>query len=1182
MERYTYQFDEVRGSLVFSEPKIELELNKGDVVSGSFDIEEQSGLTMEGYVYSSNIRMRVEDSHIEGDNITVGYEFDSVGMNIGDTLRGNFNIVTNRGEFVLPFIATVRRNNITSSLGNIKNLFHFTNLAKSNWDEAIEVFYSPDFAQIMSGNDSKYRSLYRGLTAGGNKNCNLEEFLVGINKKSKVEYELDKDSIVHVNPNDDFKEVINIRRSGWGYTLIGIKVIGDYINIDRNRISGSDFENDLCSIEVSFDTSKLHSGKNPGRIIFKTIYEEKVVEVEMVKNTFARRTSAAHKKKVMFSLTRYYMDYTVKKINMSKWLMLTDELLGHRVDIDDDDIANSLMQVHSLIIQERFNEAKWILDKRVKSRIEEANNELYCYYLYMNALYSADDYYTKDIADQIQSIYNNDPTNWRISWILMKISDELRKSPGKRFSFSLEQIRMGCSSPIIYLEAIKALSESPSLLMHLEREEKRILVFGAKEGILTKDVMAQVSYLVMKVKNFDKSLLKLMRIIYDKTGSDESLQSVCVQLMKGGKTGPEYFEYYNEAVERNFPLTKLYEAYMMSMDIRGDEPIPKRVLMYFSFQSELPPKQNAYLYAYIVKNKEEIQDIYLACKENIDRFVLKQLYQERIDRNLAYLYSEIILEEMDTEDNLKQFSSLLFKHLLTTDDRKCVRAVVIDDRLKDEKVYQLSGGQAFIALLNPDSTILLEDELGNRFYKTKEYSTEKFFLPGRIMGRMENDVTDNLEYDLFVCEDSPDFLIISDQNVDRYRFIESNEAVDDEYRGRLRLPLIRYYMEKDDTRQVDEILNHAGYDDIGYKDYNELIRTMLIRGMYDRALEFVIRFGVENIEPKILVRLTGRLLERDGYVEKDVMTYALMSAFDRGKYDDHGLNYLTRFYRGPIKTLRNIWKAANNFYTETYEICERMIIQTLETGAYIGEEALVLKQYVEGGARVEVEMKFLSYYAHEFFVKGRPVDSYMFTEIERLYRREGEVSDVCMLAWLKFMAEERDRGTQPDEDDIGMISDALWFLVIKKGIIFPFFATFKDISAVAAQISNQTLVEYRGTPEVKTVINYVISKDQEENGGYSREEMTDMYGGIYVKAFLLYFGESLQYYITEEHGGVEQFTESETRSLTETAGDSDNNRYSLVNDIAVADTLKDYDTTMRLLEEYKYKEYLVNSIFDAQ
>lgn len=1181
MDQKDYRFDEVRGTLIFSESKVEIELNMGENATGSFDIEEQNGYVMEGYVYSSNIRMKIDNPRIEGNLATVNYSFDSTGMHVGDVLKGNFFIVTSRGEFVLPFVVMMVRSSLVSSLGTIKNLFHFTNLAKSNWEEAVELFYRPDFEQIITGNDASYRNLYKGLSRKGNRNFNLEEFLIGINKKQKIEYILDTDSVKLSNPSENDTKVIRIERNGWGYTLLGVKADADFIKLPKTRLSADDFDNNVCEFEVTIDITALHAGKNNGRITFRTLYDEYTVDFEIVKNTFTRKPGLVQKKHNLYSLTRLYLDYTVKRIGISKWLMMTDEILNRRTTVDGRDISASLMQVHSFILQERYNEAKWILDRKVKDGIDDADNEVYCYYLYMNALYNADEYYSKEVTEQIESIYNNDRLNWRIAWILMKISEEMRKSASKRFAFALEQVRLGCTSPIMYLEAIKALSESPSLLMHLDAEEKIVLLYGAREGILTKDIMSQVCYQVMKTKVFDRKVLRIMELIYEKTHNEESLQSLCVMLMKGGFTGEKYFPYFSEAVEHNLSITKLMEAYMMSMDIRRDEPIPKPVLKYFSYQSTLPPKQNAYLYAYIVKNRASMQDLYLTYKESIDRFIVKELYAGNIDRNLAYLYTNILMEEMMTEDNMKALAGVLFKHRISVEDRSVVNIVVVDGRLREERIYPVRNGYANVGILGNEYAILLEDEVGNRFYSTKDYQTEKFFMPGKIMARMENSVTDNLDFDLFVCEDSPDFLIVSDQNVERYRYLEGSEEVSDEYKGKLRLPLIRYYMEMDNTKEVDDILAHVMYEDISYKDYDELLRTMLIRGLCDMAMEFTLYYGPENIDPKILVRLAGRIIERDGDVESDKLTFILSGAFERGKYDDIGLSYLAKHYNGPIKQLRNIWRAAVGFYTDTYGICEKMILQTLETGAYIGEEADVLKQYVEGGAKVEVEMRFLSYFAHEYFVKGRPVDEFMFSEMERIYKIEDELTDVCMLAYLQYMLDGLRKNSLTDRQK-EIIGEFLRYLIIKREIVFPFFAEYKSISASAARISNFTVVEYRGTPNTKTVINYVISKERDDNGGYSREDMRDMYGGIYVKTFLMFFGETLQYYITEEVEGTPQFTESNTVSISETLGDGNSDRYTMVNDVALAGTLGDYDTTIRLLEEYKYKEYLVNSIFSPQ
>ena len=141
---------------------------------------------------------------------------------------------------------------------------------------------------------------------------------------------------------------------------------------------------------------------------------------------------------------------------------------------------------------------------------------------------------------------------------------------------------------------------------------------------------------------------------------------------------------------------------------------------------------------------------------------------------------------------------------------------------------------------------------------------------------------------------------------------------------------------------------------------------------------------------------------------------------------------------------------------------------------------------------------------------------------------------------------------------------------------------FASISPESEELSKLSIVEYSGQPGSRVMINYFISSENSENYGYTREEMKEVYGGIYTKSFLLFFGETLQYYITEESGGMEELTQSGTASKNDVDSSDLADRFGLINDISMASTLKDYDTALRLLEEYKQKEYIADSVFFPQ
>ena len=94
---------------------------------------------------------------------------------------------------------------------------------------------------------------------------------------------------------------------------------------------------------------------------------------------------------------------------------------------------------------------------------------------------------------------------------------------------------------------------------------------------------------------------------------------------------------------------------------------------------------------------------------------------------------------------------------------------------------------------------------------------------------------------------------------------------------------------------------------------------------------------------------------------------------------------------------------------------------------------------------------------------------------------------------------------------------------------------------------------------------------------FETEEMKDMYEGIHVKAFDLFQGEMLQYYVTESRDGVEQVTQSGT--LARRAEEHSQGRYGMLNDIMVARSLHDEATAQQLMQEYMEEDYSARELF---
>ena len=86
-------------SLDFSSPVIELNLHEGEDYEGSFTITGPENEVTEGTVFSTRLKMQCLTERFSGAEEEINYRFDTSGMGEGDTLKGEFRIISNHGEY---------------------------------------------------------------------------------------------------------------------------------------------------------------------------------------------------------------------------------------------------------------------------------------------------------------------------------------------------------------------------------------------------------------------------------------------------------------------------------------------------------------------------------------------------------------------------------------------------------------------------------------------------------------------------------------------------------------------------------------------------------------------------------------------------------------------------------------------------------------------------------------------------------------------------------------------------------------------------------------------------------------------------------------------------------------------------------------------------------------------------
>ena len=1175
------KFNVSSGSLDFSCPRIDISLYTDAVVEDFFTVYGPEGYMTEGHVISSDLRMECLTQSFGGSRDEIHYRFDSHGMEAGEEVKGAFDIISNRGEYYLPFSVTIVPETVTSSMGSIKNLFHFTNLAKSNWDEAVKLFYSDEFKVVFGGNDRQHYAAYMGLCAVKGNEHNVEEFLLEINKKKPVEYIPEQTEIKIEDPLEMTRYALVVNRNGWGYTNLRVETEGEFLRVEEDNVSDSSFLGNIYRVYYYVDHEKLHAGNNYGCIRLVHQHQSIGVPVTVVVHKVGRKALGIRREKgrLTVEMMEYYQAFRLKKISTKTWMAETNKLINRMMELDDKEIVYKLFRAQILLTEERYNEAKWLIEKQeeqVLSRQQESP-ELWCYYLYLTTLYSKDYRYVDEAAAEVAQVYERNRGNWRIAWLLLYLSEEYVKNPSRKWELLEELFSYRCTSPVIYIEAWHLLCMNPSMLLKLDAFEQQILRYAVRNDLMKDEIIMQIVYLAQKQKSYSDSIFRILAGCYEKRPQNDILHAICTLLIKGNRHGKAYFEWYRAGVEQNLRITRLYEYYMMSVSLEYDGPLPKIILMYFAYQSDLHYEITAYLYAYVYRHREEIPDIYVNYTAAMERFVTEQIRRGRINKDLAYLYRNLISLPMVDEESAAQLATLLFMRNITVDSEKVREAILVYPYGVGEDVYPVVSGRAQIPIYHSECKILFGDGEGNRYSVSVDWQIQTLLSPAKLAPMISPFVRDDFGYAIYTCFEHQNTFAVQDDNADLFALLAKSNRIAEHMKREMRMMLVRFYYEKDRMRELDDYLSELTPDDISGRDRREIIRFMVVRGMYEEAYDWVSRYGPYGVDAKTLAKLCSRLLDmgEERTEEDPVMTGVLHYVVKKGKYDANVLNYLIRFFSGSIKDMRDVWKAAEDFDMDTHELCERMIVQMLYTGAYVGDRLNIFRTYFRFGGNESLMAAFLSQCCYDYAIGEQITESYIFQSILRLYKEEVPLHFVCKIAFLRYYAENK----QEQDEAVRQVCCDFLRQLLDENIVLPLYKEYQGYIPQMDEYQDKTMIEYRVKPGCRAVIHYVIQSEKDSGNEYRKEEMRDMFEGLCVKEFILFFGERLQFYITEESEDGEQLTKSGAVNKSDIGQDNFESRFTVLNDIMIGKTLHDYDTVDGLLREYYKQDYMVDTIF---
>ena len=1164
--------------LLFDVESIEAKLSAKEIHEGTLHITSQDGTNVKGFIYSSSMRVVVRETEFNTNDFLVEYIFDPTGLEAGDVVKGDIQIVSSAGEYYLPFEFTILSSARDSKVSGVRNLFHFTNLAQTDFSEATQIFYTPDFIRVFDGNDKSNLTKYRGFSSKKGDRQSVEDFLCSINKKKPVELIVEKRVFEFSEVTTKLRCEIIVRKSNWGFVEAKLSSDADFLILEKEYIHNEDFNSPEYKLVFSIDDERLHEGRNYGTIKISNKNNDITITVIAMQRGGDKAKRAARKeaKLLQYRLMNCYIRFRTRQMNTNGWVRESMKVVERMNLLDDKNPISRLFQAQLLLVENRVSEAKWILEHVFNEmKIIEHDDECYAYYLYLTTLIKRDEQYVDDVTARISSYYSMYPTSMPLLWMLTYLDEELSSSASKKLA-AIEQItKRGVHSPILFVEAYNVYVANPQIISKLTPFEIEVLNFAVKNGKMSREIINQVSMLSLRQRELSKGLLDLLMNIYELYNDPEIVEAICTMLIRADVTDPKYHKWYREGVNLELKITKLYEYFIYSSPLKLEAgPLPKSVVMYFGFQNRLDYMRKAFIYANLIRYKNRMPDLYESNRENILVFAIEQVMDKHVNDFLAMIYEDILSPEFIKPNMANNLSSIIFAREVKADNNNYKNIVVVCDEFVDEFVYPVENGKAYPRIYSKNVSLFFEDESGRRTYVDID-KADHIINENNYVHVIKRYVTGNLPFFLYLCEGKRQYISVEEENADFCRDLVEAESISASLKSEIRMSLLHYYFDKDRISTLDEFLLNINVKELTSRERAELIDFYVKRAMYDQAYDLITVYGDELISAKSSVKICSHMIEKTDGVKDVMLTSIAHNAFKNGKYDGNTLEYLVNNYGGLTKELRDLWRAAKSFDAQCFSLTEKLIIQMLFTRTTVGEKEVIFEDYISSGASPRVEMAYLSYAAYDYFVKERITDKSIFAQLVDNYRQGEPLNDGCKLAILKYYTDNTKEITERIKDMI--IEFIQEFL--HKNVYFKFFSEFVELVPELSAFSSTLFIEYRTNPKARVVLHYILDDDEDDT--YKTEEMRNMFGGIFSKEFMLFFGERLQYYVTEEVGGREVLTLSDSVSIEETVNDGVDSRYNILNSMVVAKTLGDDTTLIDLMKEYAEEDAFTEKVFNV-
>ncbi len=1165
--------------IVMIPQKLEEAVQADGTASGEFHINSGNGLYIKGLAYTSHMRVKIENPAFGGMRNRIAYQVDTAHLEDGDQIEGKIRLVTNGGEFALPFHFSVRLGFSGQTLAGLKTPGDFAQLAKTDPDTALRLFAYQDFVKAPFMQDMHVRALYDGLKGHGDRGNQLEEFLVSLGVKEPVSLKIPTDTRSCARPSEVLEDAIEAERSGWGYVALEARTDCSFIEIPKKQYTDRDFEDNVCRIRYRILPGRLHQGRNFGSIRLTAARETVTVPIRVESGPrLAGELSRRRFWKAAGQFLTLRLDcedglYTFEAVR-DRMMRELDVMRSHP---EDKNMA-ALWMAEALLKQGSREQVALVLnecrDEILMSRRDMV--DYYCYFQYIQLMLQPNTSQKESLLRLVRK-YLSEGSHPFLFFIRLKLDETVKETPVSLLSDMRRLYENGFHSPFLYASALALLREHPEFLQRPDSFLLQVLNFGSRRGVLDEDTAVRVAQLAGLEKRYSRVFHRILIRLYEAFPRKEILAGVCSMMIKGACRRPEDFHWYETALEEGLSLTRLYEYFLYSLPKDYNHLLPKEVLLYFSYGHDLDRHSRSVLYKNILLFMNPSSKLYQAYERDIEQFAMDQLFESRINSRLAVIYDHMIYKEMIDEPVARVLPAVLRSYRIACSNRQMRYVIIRYEELEQEDAYPLMDGVAYVPLFSGTTVILFQDAFGNR-YANVRYLKTPVMDKADMAKRCFEVYPAHPMLCLTACRQAAAADSPGEEQVQIMERAIRELSLCDLYRKQLLTVIIGYYRRlagEEDSNQCEcSYLLSLDPSAMTRRDRLLICETLISQNYLEEAYGILKTYGCEGMDTGRLAKLCSKMILQQMFDEDDFLLRLSFQVFAAGKADSVVLDYLCEHFNGDSDGMFRLLTQAVSVRVETYDLEERLMCQMMFSGKtdHLDQTFLL---YSKRKRMSEIVVKaYFTVKSIGYFLCHEPAEPEVFAYLEATVNRIEDIEKapvIYLLALTRYYAQ----CSELKEDQIRLCRRAAEQL-IGDGLIFPYTKKLARFVPVPQSVMDKAMICYEGNRDDKLELVVRILPDETE---FHPEELRRVYQGIFVCSKVLFEGETMEYQIFRQETGGSRLAAEGKASCELTSPNLKESRFASLNEMGLCLGMKEEAGLKKSMQEYLTRSAALEELF---